>query len=396
MAQSVQVAIVGGGMVGMSAALGLAQCGISVALIDREEPKPASGEFDLRVSAINRASESFLKELGAWQRMDHSRIAAYTGMKVWDKDSLGNIDFAAEDYQQPDLGHIIENSVIAYGLWQQVSEHKLIRCILGAPKSVAFGEHEAWLTLADDSMLSARLLVAADGANSWLRQQMNVPISFRDYGHSGLVATVRSLHGHDKVARQVFLPEGPLALLPLAEDNLCSIVWSLPPAQAKELTECSGSEFCDAITLASEGVLSKLEVVSERAAIPLTMRYARDFVLPRLALIGDAAHTIHPLAGQGVNLGLMDAKLLIEILASGQESGRDLGDLTLLQRYARPRKAAAQEMIAAMSGFKWLFAGDHPVKKGMRDIGLALVNRIPGLKRKFIEQALGVSTNEPR
>ncbi|SDJ34745.1 2-octaprenyl-6-methoxyphenol hydroxylase /2-octaprenyl-3-methyl-6-methoxy-1,4-benzoquinol hydroxylase [Ferrimonas sediminum] len=396
MAQSVQVAIVGGGMVGMATALGLARAGISVAVIDRAKPEAASGPYDVRVSAINRASELYLRQLGAWQRMSPQRLSAYTGMKVWDKDSIGNIEFDASDYNQPDLGHIIENRVIAHALWQQAEHDANIKCFFGAPQSVAFGEHEAWITLADGGMLSARLLVAADGANSWLRQQLNVPLSFRDYGHHGLVATVQCSRPHEGIARQVFLPQGPLALLPLPNPNQCSIVWSLPPEQAQELTECDAEAFCQRITLASEAALGKVEVVSDRLAIPLTMRYAWDFVLPRLALVGDAAHTIHPLAGQGVNLGLADSEHLVSVIKDAVGKGRDIGDLRVLQRYARPRKAAAQEMIAAMSGFKWLFAGQDPVKKGVRDIGLALVNRIPGLKRKFIEQALGVATTNLR
>ncbi|WP_417346465.1 FAD-dependent oxidoreductase [Ferrimonas sp.] len=395
-AQSVQVAIVGGGMVGMATAIGLAKAGISVAVIDREEPTPASGPADLRVSAINRASELYLKQLGAWPRLPKERVSPYTGMRVWDKDSIGVIEFDARDYHQPDLGHIIENRSIAYALWQQAQSEPKIRCFVGAPQSVAFGEQEAWLTLADGAMLSARLLVAADGANSWLRQQLNVPLTFRDYGHHGLVATVQSSRPHERVARQVFLPQGPLALLPLPDANQCSIVWSLPPEQAQALTECDAETFCRKISLVSEGVLGKIEVVSDRMAIPLTMRYARDFVLPRLALVGDAAHTIHPLAGQGVNLGLADSEQLVSVLKEAADRGWDLGDLKVLQRYARPRKAAAQEMIAAMSGFKWLFSGQDPVKKGVRDIGLALVNRMPGLKQKFIAQALGIAASNLR
>ncbi|SHI22872.1 FAD-dependent oxidoreductase [Ferrimonas marina] len=387
---SVDVAIVGGGMVGMATALGLAQAGYQVAVVERSEPQPVQGEPRLRVSAINRASQQWLTQLGAWSLLPSDRLAPYRAMQVWDKDSLGAIGFAAEDLEQPDLGHIIENDAIAYALWQRADSEPNLHRVIGAPERWAQGEREDWLSLASGEMITARLLLAADGANSWLRQQAQVPLVFRDYGHHALVATIRSQHPHDGVARQVFLPEGPLALLPLADPHLCSIVWSQPPALAEQRQALSPEEFGQALTVATEARLGCLSLASDRAVFPLTMRYARDFVRPRLALLGDAAHTIHPLAGQGVNLGFGDGKALVELLASARGSDWDIGDLRLLNRYGRARKAAAQEMLAAMDGFRWLFAGSHPLKKSIRDLGLSLVDKAGPVKNRLLARALGL------
>ncbi|MBY5993591.1 FAD-dependent oxidoreductase [Ferrimonas balearica] len=385
---SVDIAIVGGGMVGMATALGLAKAGFQVAVVDRARPEAPSGEPDLRVSAINRASERWLRELGAWQRLPTERLGPYGAMAVWDKDSLGKIGFDAADLNEPNLGHIIENRAIAHALWQAAKDQPGLTQYISAPKAMALGEREAWLTLEDDTLLSARLLVAADGAHSWVREQAKVPLVFRDYGHHALVATIRTQRPHDQVARQVFLPDGPLALLPLADPHQCSIVWSSPPKQAEALSQCDAARFGQQLTVATDTRLGSLTLDSERAVFPLTMRYARDFVRPRLALMGDAAHTIHPLAGQGVNLGFGDSQTLVEVLSQAKE--RDPGDLKLLNRYGRARKAAAQEMLAAMDGFRWLFAGNNPVKKGIRDLGLNLVDHAAPLKKRLLSHALGL------
>ncbi len=387
---SVEIAVVGGGMVGMATALGLAEAGYQVAVIERAEPQPVSGEPRLRVSAINRASQRWLESLGVWQRLDPARLAPYDAMAVWDKDSIGKIGFDAETLQEPDLGHIVENDALAYALWQQSLGQERIRRFIGTPERWAQGEREAWLTLDSGDMITARLLLAADGANSWLRQQAQIPLTFRDYGHHALVATIECQQPHQRVARQVFLPDGPLALLPLADPHRCSIVWSQPPALAAERAEMSPEAFGQALTVASEARLGALALVSQRAVFPLTMRYAQDFVRPRLALLGDAAHTIHPLAGQGVNLGLGDGLKLVETLSAVRGSEWDIGDVRLLQRYGRARKAAAQEMLAAMEGLRWLFAGSHPLKKGLRDLGLNLVDQAGPVKNQLLKKALGL------
>ncbi|WP_350976833.1 FAD-dependent oxidoreductase [Shewanella sp. AC34-MNA-CIBAN-0136] len=391
------VAIVGGGMVGLATAIGLANADLNVVVIDAGTTQAVSGEPKLRVSAINKASQQLLENLGAWQYLDDSRVSPYQKMSVWDKDGLGKIEFDAHSISEAYLGSIIENDAISYALAKRASEISNITYIENQRlERVAFGEREAWLTLANGDNVSAAVVVAADGANSWVRQQCSIPLTFWDYGHHAIVATVRTELAHDATARQAFLPGGPLAMLPLYDDNLCSIVWSVSPDQAEQLLALDDIEFGKALTAALDGRLGMCQVISKRQSFPLRMRYARHFARHRLVLAGDAAHTIHPLAGQGVNLGFLDAASIIETFTELHEQGKDLGEYSHLRALERWRKAEAMEMIATMEGFKRLFAGSNPLKKAMRDIGLTLVDNVAGLKTVFIKQAMGNKMTLPK
>jgi 2-octaprenylphenol hydroxylase len=391
------VAIVGGGMVGLATAIGLANADLNVVVIDAGTTQAVSGEPKLRVSAINKASQQLLENLGAWQYLDNSRVSPYQKMLVWDKDGLGKIEFDAHSISEAYLGSIIENDAISYALAKRASEISNITHIENQRlERVAFGEREAWLTLANGDNVSAAVVVAADGANSWVRQQCSIPLTFWDYGHHAIVATVRTELAHDATARQAFLPGGPLAMLPLYDDNLCSIVWSVSPDQAEQLLALDDIEFGKALTAALDGRLGMCQVVSERQSFPLRMRYARHFARHRLVLAGDAAHTIHPLAGQGVNLGFLDAASIIDTFTELHQQGKDLGEYSHLRALERWRKAEAMEMIATMEGFKRLFAGSNPLKKAMRDIGLTLVDNVAGLKTVFIKQAMGNKMTLPK
>lgn len=394
--QTYDVAIVGGGMVGLATAIGLGLAGLKVVLIDAGTVKAVEGEPKLRVSAINHASQQLLENLGAWGYLDAARVSPYQKMSVWDKDGLGKISFDANTLCQPHLGAIIENQAISAALATRASEIDGLRHMQGQRLSgLAFGEREAWLTLDNGDSLSAALVIAADGANSWVRQQCKIPLTFWDYGHHAIVATVRTSRPHESTARQVFLPDGPLAFLPLYETDLHSIVWSVPPAQAESLLAMDDEAFSKALTSASDGRLGVCQLVSERQSHPLRMRYARHFARHRLLLAGDAAHTIHPLAGQGVNLGFLDSASIVQTLTKLHEAGDDLGDYANLRQLERWRKAEAIEMIAAMEGFKRLFAGSNPVKKALRDLGLNLVDNVAGLKTVFIKQAMGYKKDLP-
>ncbi|MGP1832453.1 FAD-dependent oxidoreductase [Shewanella frigidimarina] len=391
------VAIVGGGMVGLATAIGLANADLNVVVIDAGTTQAVSGEPKLRVSAINKASQQLLENLGAWQYLDDNRVSPYQKMSVWDKDGLGKIEFDAHSISEAYLGSIIENDAISYALAKRASEISNITHIENQRlERVAFGEREAWLTLANGDNVSAAVVVAADGANSWVRQQCSIPLTFWDYGHHAIVATVRTELAHDATARQAFLPGGPLAMLPLYDDNLCSIVWSVSPDQAEQLLALDDIEFGKALTAALDGRLGMCQVVSDRQSFPLRMRYARHFARHRLVLAGDAAHTIHPLAGQGVNLGFLDAASIIDTFTELHQQGKDLGEYSHLRALERWRKAEAMEMIATMEGFKRLFAGSNPLKKAMRDIGLTLVDNVAGLKTVFIKQAMGNKMTLPK
>lgn len=400
--QAYDIAIVGGGMVGLATAIGLAQANLNIVVIDAGHTEAVSGEPRLRVSAINKASQRLLEHLGAWSYLDIARVTPYQKMTVWDKDSFGKIAFDASRIGETSLGAIIENEAISYALAKRASEFDNITHIENQRlERIAFGERDTWLTLANGGdanieSVSAALVIAADGANSWVREQCKIPLTFWDYGHHAIVATIRSELPHLATARQVFLQDGPLAFLPLYEDNLCSIVWSVPPERANELLAMDKVQFERNLTAAFDGRLGICQLESERQSFPLRMRYARHFARHRLVLAGDAAHTIHPLAGQGVNLGFLDAASIIEVIDELQQAGKDIGDYAGLRSLERWRKADAMEMIAAMEGFKRLFEGTNPVKKVIRDFGLNLVDNASGLKTVFMQQAMGNKSTLPK
>jgi len=418
--QSVDVAIVGGGMVGLAVACGLQGSGLRVAVLEQRVPEPLAADAppQLRVSAINAASEKLLTRLGVWQDILSRRASCYHGMEVWDKDSFGHISFDDQSMGYNHLGHIVENSVIHYALWNKAQQSSDITLLAPAElQQVAWGENETFLTLKDGSMLTARLVIGADGANSWLRNKADIPLTFWDYQHHALVATIRTEEPHDAVARQVFHGEGILAFLPLSDPHLCSIVWSLSPEEAQRMQQASEDEFNRALNIAFDNRLGLCKVESERQVFPLTGRYARQFAAHRLALVGDAAHTIHPLAGryarqfaahrlalvgdaahtihplagQGVNLGFMDAAELIAELKRLHRQGKDIGQYIYLRRYERSRKHSAALMLAGMQGFRDLFSGANPAKKLLRDIGLKLADTLPGVKPQLIRQAMGLN-----
>ncbi|WP_159565911.1 FAD-dependent 2-octaprenylphenol hydroxylase [Budvicia diplopodorum] len=386
------VVIAGGGMVGLALACGLQGNGLRIAVVEPQQPddrlpvNPA-----LRVSAINAASERFLDYLGVWKGITALRTSPYSSMDVWDRDSFGNIAFRASDYGYSHLGHIVENAVIQKALWQKAASSPDITLLAPAKlKQVMRGENEAFVTLEDGRMLSARLVVGADGADSWLRHHADIPLAFRDYGHHALVATIRTDEPHNGCARQVFHGDGILAFLPLWQPDLCSIVWSLSPEKAEQMQHLDDAQFNYQLAIAFDNRLGRCSVESERAVFPLTARYARSFAAHRLALVGDAAHTIHPLAGQGVNLGFMDAAGLVSEIKRLQKAGKDIGNYLYLRRYERSRKQSAAVMLAAMQGFREAFDGDNPAKKLLRDIGLKLADTLPGVKPHLVHQAMGL------
>ncbi|MFP1732569.1 FAD-dependent 2-octaprenylphenol hydroxylase [Lonsdalea quercina] len=390
--QSFDVVIAGGGMVGLALACGLQGSGLSIAVLEKQPVNAPSSLRGLapRVSAINAASEQLLRKLGVWQTIAAQRISPYNAMSVWDRDSFGSISFNGEETGFSHLGHIIENDVIQQSLWQHAERARDVTLIAPAAlKQVAWGENEAFITLEDGSMLTARLVVGADGAHSWLRQHAEIPLTFWDYGHHALVANIRTQRPHESVARQVFHGDGMLAFLPLSDPHLCSIVWSLPPERAQSLLEAPATTFNSQVAAEFDMRLGLCELESERQSFPLTARYARSFAAHRLVLMGDAAHTIHPLAGQGVNLGFMDVAELIAELKRLQAQGKDIGQYLYLRRYERRRKHSAAMMLASMQGFRDLFAGSHPAKKLLRDVGLKLADTLPGIKPTLVRQAMG-------
>ncbi len=395
--KNVDIAIIGGGMVGLTLAAALADSDLRIAIIEGKiTDESFSKEHDIRVSAINRASERILKRLGAWHGILDRRYHAYDRMKVWEKDSFGNIEFDARELIQPNLGYIIENRVIQSALLEQIrSQDNVLFFCPDTCSSMMFGDSEVWLTLESGQAITAKLVVGADGANSWVRQQVAIPVTQRDYGHHALVANIRTTAPHDSIARQIFTPEGPLAFLPLSDPHLCSIVWSQSPESAEACLTMDEATFNKVLTSAFDANLGLCEVDSERQVFPLKMRYARDFISERVALIGDAAHTIHPLAGQGVNLGLLDAATLAQELLSLHHRGKDIGLTANLRHFERWRKTETTQMIIAMQGFRDLFSGANPAKKFIRGLGMLAAAHLPGVKTQFIKRALGLEGDLP-
>ncbi|WP_429139765.1 FAD-dependent 2-octaprenylphenol hydroxylase [Aeromonas allosaccharophila] len=400
--QSVDVVIVGGGMVGLGLAAALKESALKVVVVEGQLPDPQLGEVaDNRVSALSLASQQILRHVGAWEGIAARRLQAYDKMAVWEQDSFGHIDFDAASLRQPSLGHIVENRVIQLALLEAILADGTrgasnIQLLTPArAKSLQSGPAGALLLLEDGQAISAKLVVAADGAHSWVRRQADIPLTSWDYGHHALVATVRCAEPHEAVARQIFTPDGPLAFLPLWQENLCSIVWSLPAARAEGLCACDDEQFNRQLTAAFDARLGLCKVEGPRSAIPLTARYARDFARERLVLVGDAAHTIHPLAGQGVNLGLLDAAALAEQILQNHAAGEDIGLLANLRSYERWRKSESARMLAAMEGLKRLFSGANPLKKLVRGVGLRAANLLTPFKEGVIRAAMGLEGELP-
>ncbi|MBU2869425.1 FAD-dependent monooxygenase [Colwellia sp. E2M01] len=416
--QKFDVLIVGAGMVGLTLALALRKTSqLTIAMVDTQAVTELDDNIDVRVSAINVASKNIFSNIGVWQTIEASRAQGYQHMHVWDKSGLGKLDFSAQDSTifptENNLGWIIENKMIRHALWQQAERDEGIHFFTGNKlASISHGESEIFATFeqtSDSPMTTpiiSKLVVGADGANSWVRKQMNMEMIFKDYDHHAIVATVQCPQGHKNTAWQVFLPSGPLAFLPLqspstASENkdLCSIVYSTSPEDAKRLIALDDIEFSKELTAASDGKLGDIKLVSERFTYPLTMRLAQDFVKNRVVLVGDAAHTIHPLAGQGVNLGLLDAAALAETLTvklnEHDESQSDFVNFTDLKAFSRWRKSEATEMIAAMAGIKQAFTPQQSPIKLLRGVGMNLINNLAPAKNKLIAQALGIKTDLP-
>ncbi len=389
--------VVGGGMVGAAFALACSGKGLSVAVVESRAPRRdwPKGEVDLRVSALSRASQRMLTRLGAWGRIAELGASPYRRMRVWDAGGPGAITFDAADLGEPDLGHIVENRVIQLALWERLEQASDVTLI--CPASIADlvrGPGGARLVLGDGRVLQCRLLVGADGRDSLVRELAGIPTSGWDYEQSAIVANVVPEQWHQETAWQRFLPTGPLALLPLA-DGRCSIVWSASDVRAEELLALDDAAFSEALTEAIEGRLGQIRLDGPRASVPLRLQHAGRYVEAGLALIGDAAHAIHPLAGQGVNLGFLDAAELSSALDIALERRRDIASLWTLRRYERARRGDNLAMLAAMDGFKRLFGNRFPPLAAARGLGLALADRIGPVKRLFMERALGLGAGLP-
>ncbi len=382
------VIVVGGGMVGAALAARLAQVDIKVALVEARQPAPfdPAADYDLRVSALSGASQQFLQETGAWEYIEARRLCRYTDMRVWEDDASPELHFSALEMGRVSLGHIIENTLIIDALWQHLES---VRCY--CPAAIAgldVAEAQATVTLEDGTSLQTALVVAADGGRSATRALAGIETFGWSYKQQGIVAVVKTATSHESTAWQRFLHTGPLAFLPL-DDGRCSIVWSATESLAGELLELGDRAFCARLTEASQGRLGEVLSCGPRAAFPLQLSQAERYVQPRLVLVGDAAHVIHPLAGQGVNLGFGDAACLAELLTEAKKARRDLGGFKLLRRYERARKAEDALMARTTDALNRLYASDDRLLKLGRRQGVRAVNVLQPLKTALMRHAIG-------
>jgi len=396
--QQPEVLIAGAGMVGGALACGLAMAGFRVAVVERQPPTnewPAD-EVDLRVSALTRASQRILQNLGAWERMRELRVSPYQGMQVWDAGGSGSIHFDAAEIGEPDIGHIVENRVTQLALWEQLQRLDNIEiCSPGEIVQIDLHGERPVATLDGGREVHPQLLVGAEGANSPVREMAGISSSGWAYDQHAIVATITAQQPAGGIARQRFMAAGPLALLPIT-DGHCSIVWSTSPTEAERLMALDDDSFCTELTAASEQVLGSMTGVGPRGCFPLRLRHADRYVASGLALAGDAAHGIHPLAGQGVNLGLLDAATLVDVLVGARTTGRPLGAMATLRRYERARRSANMEMLALMDLFKRLFSNHNPPLGLLRNLGLNLADAASPVKRLLIRRAMGLSGELPQ
>ena len=392
------VTIIGGGCVGGTLACALAEAGLRVAVIEAREALddwPADS-VDLRVFAITRASERIFRSIGCWDAIERGGISPFRDMRVWDAGGAGAIHFDCAELGEPTLGYIIEQRVIQSALNARMRSLPTLERLCPAELSDFEGLGDrVRLSLTDGRVLESALLVGADGADSRVRGLAGIAIEARPYRQDAIVAVVTTESPHQETAWQRFLRSGPLAFLPL-RDGRSSIVWSTSPQQAAELVGLDEAMFLDRLSEAFEHRLGRVVAVEQRTRFPLQRLHATRYVAERLALIGDAAHVIHPLAGQGVNLGLLDAATLAEVVLDTRRAGRDIGRLGNLRRYERWRRGDNQRMQLAMDGFKTLFGGSAAPLRLLRNAGLSLVDRSGPLKQTLARHAMGLSGDLPR
>jgi len=402
MKRDFDVVIVGGAMAGAGTAALLAATtatsGLRVALI---EPRPvaapaADAPLDIRVSALSRATQQLLERTGAWTAVA-ARSAAYERMVIWeerqDPADPQALVFDAAELGEPDLGHIGENRSIQAALTARAEAMGVV--MLRADFATLEATRDTVkIGLGDGREFRAGLVVGADGAESAVRHQAGIETSGWDYGQRAVVAHLDAEKPHAGTAWQRFLDTGPLALLPLA-DGRVSLVWTTLPEQAEELAHCPEEEFAERVTMASAGVLGRLAATTPRGAFPLRLQHARRYAAERIALVGDAAHTVHPLAGQGINLAFLDAAALVDVLGGAVEAGDDPGELRVLRRYERWRKAEALPALALLDGIKRVFFGGNLLQSRLRRGALGLAQSSGTLKRVLMQRALGVAGEVP-
>lgn len=394
--QHVDVLIIGGGMVGLAMACALReQPDIQVMIVERHEIQAnLSLEKDMRVSAIIAGTANILRGMGVWDKIV-PLSESIQHMRVWDQQEIGGVRFEALEVGLNELGRLVQNSDVQYAMLDILADCEHIDiCCPAHIDEIEFKKDATYLTLNDGQHIRASLVVGADGGHSWLREQANIGHWQRDYQQKAIVANVKPQNHHRYTAYQRFLSGGPLALLPM-QDGLCSIVWSLPSKEADQYLQFNDDCFLDELNLAFGPVLGRIEQVGQRAAFPLVGRLSKHFVRPRLALIGDAAHVIHPLAGLGVNLGIRDAIVLAQEVANAIRYKEDPGDMSVLRLYRKNRVADVLSIMAGMESFHRLFSTDHACIRSLRHKGMLVFSNSGHIKRTLMRTAMGLTLPIP-
>ena len=394
------IVVVGGGVTGLMTAALLARGpqgdAVRVTLVDAA-PRPEFSPDDdvaLRVSAIATGTVELFDAVGAWDAIATTRASAYDAMHVWDAndtpESASGLHFDAAEFAVPQLGFIVENVLLQYGLLQSLEDTSVDLRFATPIRAVRKIAQQFRLDLGDDTSVDADLVIAADGARSFVRSAVGIEAREWPYEQTAFVTHLRPERPHGATAWQRFLRDGPLGILPL-NDGRVSVVWSTTPATAERALAAEDAELGRMLTDASDHVLGALEVAGPRGAFPLCARHAMRYVLPNLALVGDAAHAIHPLAGQGANLGLQDAAKLADVVTTAIGDGLHPGDKPVLRRYERARKGANATMLHFMTGLNRLFATDSVLIRELRTVGMRAFNRSGPIRERAVKVALGVN-----
>jgi 2-octaprenylphenol hydroxylase len=401
------IIVIGGGMVGAACVALLtadrALDDLRIALVEVQGPglPPPEDDIDVRVSAVSRASERILTRAGAWEHIAPATRSAYSDMVVWDMQGAprghGCITFSASEIGEPNLGYIIENRRMQWALWEGERFRKRVVALQAGLTGIAFADEYARITLDDGRSCTAGLLIAADGSASTSRQLAGIQLQGARYDQHAVVTHVSTERPHQHTAWQRFLRKGPLAFLPLV-DGRSSIVWSTTPDHAEHLVTCEPQQFERDLAEASAHVLGAVKLTAPRAMFPLQWAHVHEYCRPRFVLIGDAAHIVHPLAGQGVNLGMLDAAALVQTLSQAYVAGVrsvELGEARVLRRYERWRKSENALALGLIDGLKHLFGATAPAVGPLRRTGLSLLDRTPAAKRFLIMRALGLAGEVP-